>query len=241
MANFTLTNYNVDKWLPDEFIRIDAFNDRQLQKIVLLVEWGGKYAKIDTLPVHQTGMYGDLNGASKTFLLPLTVDASKFPAYYNEKILPILLEMREYFVSGFVGADRIGYFDFEEPIEERGRKEFEYYIKIQQLLNECPRHSEHFYWGIAEAYPDPNDLFSKLESCGIDLTEISIHPVKTVPGIREILESDCTYLMDDEAFAYELMQIQQGVDYSVMSNSTRKSVKSKPRKIDRFFGEVGIF
>ena len=87
--------------------------------------------------------------------------------------------------------------------------------------------------------PDPNNLFLNLESCGINLVEISIHPIKTVPGIRELLEEDCTFLIDDEAFTYALLDAQRGVDYETRKSvNTQKRVTAlRSRKIDRFFGD----
>lgn len=178
-------------------------------------------------------------GASKTFQLPYNVDASKFPAYYDEHIMPLLQEMRSHFISGFVEIYKTGNFDFGEPVETKGQKELEYYSQIQELIWDAPRHDGIYHWSLGEVYPSSSDLFLKLESCGIDLVETPLRTIEKVREIRKLLETDCTFLMDDETFTYALLDAQCGVDYE-----TRKSVNMKKRvnairsrKIDRFFGD----
>lgn len=240
MVNFKLTNVEQDDWFPDEFVRIDTGTEKRLERIVLIVDWAGKGAKIETVPSYQVSVPNDMYGASKTFQLPFNIDASKFPAYYDENILPILQEMRTGFVGGFVEIYKTGNFDFGEPIETKGRREIKYYAQIQELIWNAPRHDGVYHWSLAEVYPSSSDLFLKLESDGIDLVETPLRTIEKVREIRELLEKDCTFLMDDETFTYALLDAQRGVDYETRKNvNMKKRVNAiRSRKIDRFFGDA---
>lgn len=240
MAQFRLTNQNYDSWVYDQFVELDPDVEKQLKKPVLCIKWPGSEARIEILPAYSGGLHTDIQGVSKTFFLPYNFDATRFPAYYEENVKPVLMEMRAYFHGGYADTESIGFFDFSEPIAARGQKEQDYYSQIQQLLRQAPRHEDVYHWSLTEVYPTASDLYLRLESYGIDLVEISLRSTENVREIRELLEIDCTFLMDDKGFMYELMQAQSGVDYETRkAGSTRKRVNAaKSRKIDRIIGDA---
>jgi len=241
MANFRLTNSDSADWKPDEFIVIDTDIPKQLHNIVLTVRWDAKTATVSTLSAHMRSTINDIFGNSITFKLPFNVDAHKFPEYFKTQVQPVLEEMVKSWKGGFLRLDRFGYFDFGESIGERGQKEQEFYVKIQDLLRAAPRHEGMYFWSLSEVYPTPGDLFLKLDSFAIDLVETNLYDPEKVEAIRTVLEKDCTYLINDETFKYELILSQEKVDYSVKQTAnTQKrlsAIKSNGRKIDRMIGK----
>lgn len=242
MSIFKLMNMDSEEWTPDQFIEIDADNEKQLRKIVLTVDWSLKTAKVETLPANQQGSLGDLFGTSKTFMLPYNIDASRFPAFYDEKIRNALEEMKSFYKAGFVNGERVGYFDFNESIGKRGEKEFKYYTKIQTIIREVPRHDIQYHWELSEIYPTAADLYLKLESCSVDLVETNLYDSEKLEMIRSILEKDCIFLIDNDTFMYQLLTIQRRVDSETKAAAdTRKRVKTmKAKRFQKVIGDANV-
>jgi hypothetical protein len=77
-----------------------------------------------------------------------------------------------------------------------------------------------------------------LESYAVDLVETNLYNSEKLEIIRSILEKECTFLIDDDTFMYQLLTIQRRVDSETKAAAdTRKRVKvMKAKRIENVIG-----
>ena len=196
---------------PTEWVEMDPFNHGQTCQIILHVDWETEEAEIHT-EYNTSGMdYRTFMHLASEWRLPDDVDASAFKEYYNDKIRPIILRMAKKFEAYWDGSNHRGRFvsgikdvdgyDIYDPLEDE--------IEINNIILDAWRHDKYVFFDVGESFQAYEDIIDDLKYDNIDFMTIDLNDMNNVIRIREYLTDDCVYIMSDDDFQDNLIEMRK--------------------------------
>jgi len=204
---FKLINEGIEDWKDTEFIEL-TLTKGELKDIVLYVDWYDQDAMLAASDPREIAC-DVFNGLASEHPLSHSVNAVKFPQYYEDTIRPILQEIgKKYSPCRDVRGDA------KCDIEYCARDEIR---QLEYALRWVPTHSKILYSDIDEMFPDS---FSELVDClapKIDFVEADLGDMEVVMEIRAEIERSCggVILKSDDGVQFELEQIQDGMKLDI--------------------------
>lgn len=126
-----MSGYEInDTWSVTEFVEENPYNKKSRMEIVLEVNWREDWVNVKTY-CSEYYTFDHHHGIISLFNLPENLDASKFPEYYAENVLPLIKELSGYYEEYWDGNNTRGKFNIPDG---RG-----YIIdKLEKILSDAP-------------------------------------------------------------------------------------------------------
>lgn len=207
MSNFELINTEIENWTETEFVEEDPYNRANFCGIELFVDWEKKTAKIDSRYDNGSITMREHNGLASSITLHLDTDATRFKEYYDSDIKPKLEAMMEFFEVRWDGNNYIGEFIFDK---ENIHKDL--YIReihdndMLEIIANVPSHNKYMYLSIGDSLMQYRDM---IEFFDFDFINADLDDKDVITNIRNTMEDEVVYVMNDDEFVKELKWIQQ--------------------------------
>lgn len=139
---FKLLDKNQSNWIPTQFIKTsngEFKKDFNKFDIILYVNWENKSSKIKIQNTKESISNREICILDSSYILPINLDASQFPSYYNKIIKPLLKIHSESFEAYWNGDKWVGRFNDEIDCNSFAEK-----FKMEILIEDACRTSPEF-------------------------------------------------------------------------------------------------
>jgi len=203
MADFELTNSNINEWTATQFWEADPMqNNQSLQDICIYVNWESKEATIETV-MNTNSTPGEIwNGLAAHYYLPDDTDFTRFYKYYNENIKPIFIKMWAKFEAYWNGSNWKGRFTEDMYNIEQ---------ELEDILLNVPSHNYIYSFDVMGSFEGKQHLLEYLRDDGIDFLSANLENEEELIKIINSIESGDVIIlnMDMGDYKKELMWIQE--------------------------------